>query len=203
MEKVDELKTEGLSTDGAKAAQGGLKVTFTPEQQARIQTLIDEAYRKAFQKAKSAAIDEELKKELEKLREEKKFSSVLRVVARRNVVDPEEAAELIARRLEMDDSGGIANSSETLEEFVERWLSERPHHIRAASAGGGSRSALFGGKPAHNLADPALWRTLPREDMERILKEGITVHGSSGQAFRFRSPVNPFLEARKRKFKQG
>jgi len=41
---------------------------------------------------------------------------------------------------------------------------------------------------------------MPREDLERIMKEGINVQGTAGQTYRFRDVKNPFLEARRRKF---
>ena len=68
-------------------------------------------------------------------------------------------------------------------------------------AGAGSKSAKFG-KPGarHDLSDPNAWRSMPREDLDRLLKEGINIHGSQGQVFGFKDVQNPFKEARKRKF---
>ncbi len=132
------------------------------------------------------------------------------------MVDAEEVAELLKANIRLDDSGDVSVVGESgsrrisnsgapmgVEEFVGHWLSERPHHLRsAAGTGAGSRPAKFGGEPLrnHNLTDPASWRSMPREDFDRLLKEGVNVQGAGGQTFRFRDVKNPFLEARKRKF---
>lgn len=69
MSDVDELKTGGTGGDGqgGNAATGGKgnsdgggntdssKVEFSPEQQVRIQSLVDDAYRRAFSKASGSA----------------------------------------------------------------------------------------------------------------------------------------------------
>ena len=54
-----------------------------------------------------------------------------------------------------------------------------------------------------NTEDPEAWRKMPREDLDRHLEGGITVNGSAGQVYRFKDIKNPFIEARKRRFKQG
>ncbi len=213
---VDELKTaegDGINGEGAR------KVTFLPEQQARVQELIDEAYRKAYSKAqKTKGGSEEVEKlrgEVDRLKEERKLSSLLRAISRHNVVDAEEVAELVKGRVRMDEDGAArvigesgavkintAGQPMSIEEFVSEWLGERPHHLRAAvGMGAGSQGARFGsGVARHNLADPNAWRSMPREDLEKIMKEGINVQGSAGQTYRFRDVKNPFLEARRRKF---
>ncbi len=217
MQSVDEHKT-GVMGEGAEAES--VRVSFTSEQQSRVQTLIDDAYRKAYSKAaRGAGASEELaglKKELASLREDRKSSAVLRAVAKRNVVDAQEVTELIGRHVQMDDSGRLSVSAEAagggeggapvgLEEYVDRWLDERPHHRRAqGSQGAGSRGARFsGGHTRYNLTDPQSWRTMPREQLDRYLKDGVNVQGAGGQVFRFRDVQNPFVEARKRKFNSG
>ena len=216
MTGVDELKTAG--NDGSKAESS--KVAFTPEQQEKVQHLIDDAYRKAYSRAsKNLSTGEELevlKKEVETLKGEKKMVAILRAVARHNVVDPEEVAEFISGHVAADAYGRVTVKGDegkageesypmTLEEYVEKWLSERPHHLRSTGgAGGGSQGARFmeGAKTRYNLNDPKVWRNMPREDLDKLLKEGINVHGA-GQVFRFRDVSNPFLEARKKKFQSG
>ena len=215
MTHVDELKTE--KKDGSSESA---KVVFTPEQQARVQELIDDAYRRAYAKATRgrASADEvdRLRSELDSLKEERKMAAILRAVARHNVVDAEEVAELIKGRVKIDDRGNITALADSgsslinseggamaLEEYVDRWLSERPHHLRnTAGPGSGSGKAMFGAGSAnrHDLSDPAAWRNMPREDLDRLLKEGVNIQGASGQVYTFRSVKNPFVEARKRKF---
>lgn len=205
MANVDERKTD-MKDDGLKADS----VAFTPQQQSRVQELIDDAYKKAFQKASrvpSGAPElDELKKEVERLKGDKLMASVLRAVARHNVVDAEEVAELISRRVALDASGrAVANDAPNsdIDEYVHGWLLERPHHLRASMAqGAGSIGARYEGKGRPNLSDPFVWRNMPREDVDRLLKEGVDVHGG-GQVFRFKNVGNPFLEARKRRFKTG
>jgi hypothetical protein len=211
MQTVDELKTEVNGGDaGAESSKGG----FSPEQQARVQTLIDDAYRKAYSKAARTGLGEELvglKKELASLKEDKLSSAVLRSVAKRNVVDAQEVTELIGRHVHMDDGGRISASEEAagvdgtrlgLDEFVDHWLADRPHHLRAQSSqGAGSQGARFSARHAHyNLSDPQAWRKMPREELDKYLKDGVNVQGAGGQIFRFRDVQNPFIEARKRKF---
>ena len=213
---VDELKTaEGDGRTGEDAR----KVTFFPEQQARVQELIDEAYRKAYskaQKARGGAEEvEKLKGEVERLKEERKTSSLLKTISRHSVVDVEEVAELVKGRVRLEEDGSLRVLGEsgavkinpsgqpaTIDEFIADWLSERPHHLRAAGGiGAGSQGARFGGSGVkQNLTDPASWRTMPREDLDRLLNEGVSVQGSAGQTYRFRDVKNPFLEARRRKF---
>lgn len=223
MPQVDELKT-GERGDGPK--NGDLessKVMFMPEQQAKVQELIDEAYKKAYSKAqKSRASSEEvemLKGEVEILRQERKTSALLRAVSRHSVVDADEVVELLKERVRMDESGYLSVTGESgaarvnghgqpmsLEEYVDHWLKERPHHLRpSGGAGAGSQGARFGGGSAakYNLSDPEAWRNMPREDLDRLLREGINVQGASGQTYKFKDVKNPFLEARKRKHHSG
>lgn len=212
---VDELKTgnEGIREEG--------KVSFLPEQQARVQELIDEAYRKAYTKAQrssSGADVDKLKAEVERLREDRKAASLLRAISRHSVVDAEEVAELLKHRVRAEEDGTLKvigqsgaarvnNSGQpmSIEEFVDSWLSERPHHLRgAASSGAGSLGARFSSAPArYDLSDPASWRSMPREELDRLMREGVDVQGAAGQNYRFRDVKNPFLEARKRKFQSA
>ncbi|HHD11868.1 MAG TPA: hypothetical protein ENK42_05450 [Deltaproteobacteria bacterium] len=183
------------------------RVEFTPQQQAKVQQLIDDAYRRAFQKAlKQAAPEEmeELKNELLQLREEKKKADILRTVSRFNVVDPDEVVELLSKDVELDEKGSPrvrGQDGVALEEYVSLWLSRRPHHLRTTHGGGGSYGA--GPKepsPHYDLSDPAVWRNMPAEDLHRYLKEGVDIH-AGGRLYRFRDVANPFVEARRRKFK--
>ena len=207
MANVDERKTD-MKDDGPKADSE--KVAFTPEQQSRVQELIDDAYKKAFRKASrsssSAPELDELRKEVERLKGDKLMASVFRAVARHNVVDAEEVAELISRRVALDASGrAVATESPKtdIDDYVHGWLTERPHHLRASFLpGAGSSGARYEGKGRPNLSDPFVWRNMPREDVDRLLKEGVDVHGG-GQVFKFKNVGNPFLEARKRRFKTG
>ena len=98
MNQVDELKTGvGDGPIGAEAEHS--KVMFQPEQQAKVQELIDEAYRKAYVKASkgrsSSEEVERLKGEVERLKEDKKMAVLLKSIARHSVVDAEEVAELV------------------------------------------------------------------------------------------------------------
>lgn len=212
---VDELKT---GNDGLREEA---KVSFLPEQQARVQELIDEAYRKAYtkaQRASSGADVDKLKAEVERLREDRKAASLLRAISRHSVVDAEEVTELLKHRVRAEEDGTLKvvgqsgalrvnNSGQpmSIEEFVDSWLSERPHHLRgAASSGAGSLGARFSSTPArYDLSDPASWRSMPREELDRLMREGVDVQGAAGQNYRFRDVKNPFLEARKRKFQSA
>ncbi len=220
MQSTETNMPENASVQGNGSEGNAGKVAFTPEQQRRVQELIDESYRKAFAKAqrnRGASEDVDgLRREIEGLKEEKKRLALLKAVSRYNVVDGEEIVKLLEDRVRMDDEGNIVvvNSSGSakindagypvgMDEFLSNWLSERPHHLRSTSApGAGSTGAGFGhstmGRPS--LADPAAWRTMAREDLDRILREGINIHGSAGQVYRFRDVKNPFLDARKRRF---
>jgi len=217
MQSVDEQKT-AVTGDGNDTESS--RVSFSPEQQGRVQALIDDAYRKAYSKAaRGAGVGEELaglKKELASLKEERTSSAVLRAVAKRNVVDAQEVTELIGRHVRMDDNGRISVSAEAagmdgggaslgLDEYVDQWLADRPHHQRAqGSQGAGSHGARFSAPGTrHNLSDPQAWRRMPREELDRYLKDGVNVQGAGGQVFRFRDVQNPFVEARKRKFNSG
>lgn len=219
MAHVDELKTVEKGEGHYNGSDEASRVTFMPEQQARVQELIDEAYRKAYSKAqKSRSSSEEvekLKTEVERLKGDTKTAALLRSISRHNVVDAEEVTELLKGRVRMEDdgslsvlgeSGGMRVSSSgtpmTVDDYVSHWLNERPHHLRSSgSIGAGSSGARFGaGSVRHNYSDPFAWRGMPREDLDRLLKEGITVQGSAGQTYSFKDVKNPFIEARKRKF---
>ena len=213
--QVDELKTDGNNgfreADGAKAA----KVTFMPEQQTKVDELIADAYKRAYAKAlKSRTSSDEvesLKSENEALRNERKMASIYRAVSRFNVVDAEEVAKLVSDDIRLDEagipyaaSGGAeARHKVTVEDYIASWLSDRQHHLRTSGArGAGSQGAKFGRNGLrHNTEDPEAWRKMPREDLDRHLEGGITVNGSAGQVYRFKDIKNPFIEARKRRFK--
>lgn len=220
MQQVDELKTVE-SGDGPKNGfeSESSKVMFLPEQQAKVQELIDEAYKKAYAKAQRRNPSEEVEKlkgEVEKLKHERKTAALLRAVSKHSVVDAEEVVELLKDRVRVDDSGNLSVVGSTgasridhtglpmsVEEYVGSWLSERPHHLRApGGAGSGSSGSRFSVNASlrYDLSDPAAWRNMPREELDRLLKEGISVQGSTGQSYKFRDVKNPFLEARKRKF---
>ena len=215
---VDELKTGNLEGQ----ARDESRVSFLPEQQARVQELIDEAYRKAYTKAQrsgAAGPDvDKLKAEVEKLREDRKSASLLRAISRHSVVDAEEVTELLRNRVRAEEDGSLKvigesgaarvnNSGQpmSIEEFVDSWLGERPHHLRgAASSGSGSLGARLPSAHArYDLSDPSSWRAMPREELDRLLKEGVDVKGAAGQNYKFRDVKNPFLEARKRKFQSA
>ncbi len=212
---VDEHKTVQMTGDGPKAEFS--KVSFSPDQQARVQELIDDTYKKAYSKAMKGSVSqgeaERLMNELGSLREDRKSANLLRAISRHNVVDAGEVAELLRPSVGVDDSGtlvamdvslnGGTNRGVTMgiDEYVDQWLSERPHHLRSSgSVGSGSRGAMFGrSRQSYNLSDPAVWRSMPREDLDRLLNEGVNVKGVSGQVFKFKDVKNPFLEAKKRK----
>ncbi len=213
--QVDELKTGG--NNGFKEADGA-KVAFMPEQQTKVDELINDAYKRAYAKAlKSRPVSEEvesLKSENEALRNERKMASIYRVVSRFNVVDAEEIAKLVSDDIRLDDAGipyavsGGAQSQRqkvTVEDYIASWLGDRQHHLRTGGVrGAGSQGAKFGHNGLrHNTEDPEAWRKMPREDLDRHLEGGITVNGSAGQVYRFKDIKNPFIEARKRRFKQG
>lgn len=223
MQRVDELKTVE-NGDGLKNGfeSESSRVMFLPEQQAKVQELIDEAYKKAYSKAQRRHPSEEvekLKAELDTLKQERKTAALLRAVSRHSVVDAEEVVELLKDRVRVDDSGNLSVVGETgasrinhtglpmsVEEYVGSWLSERPHHLRApGGAGSGSAGSRFSANASlrYDLSDPAVWRSMPREELDRLLKEGISVQGATGQTYKFKDVKNPFLEARKRKFQSG
>lgn len=165
MQQVDELKTadkgDGLKNGGSADAS---KVTFMPEQQARVQELIDDAYRKAYAKAsktRSSSDDvERLKSEIEALRQDRLMAQLYKAISKYNVVDTEEVAKLISDRVRMDEKGNITVVNDSgsaringsghpmgMDEYLSYWLSKRPHHLRSTGAtGGGSQGALFGRK---------------------------------------------------------
>ena len=201
----------GVKTgDGPESTEE--RVAFSPDQQARVQELIDSAYKRAYSKATGSGVrSDEVKRlegEIDKFKEYKKNSMIVSAISRHNVVDVSEVAELIAPRLNFDDKGGLGvrdgatGQNVGIEEYVTNWLGERPHHLRSSGrAGAGSMSAKFGSSTSqHDLSDPGAWRSMPREDLDRLLKEGINIHGSGGQVFGFKDVQNPFKEARKRKF---
>ena len=110
MHQVDEHKTAASDgfINGDKAEQS--KVSFMPEQQERVQELIDEAYRKAYSKAQRSRGTEEmerLKTEIGKLKEDKKMAAILRSVSRHSVVDAEDVAELMRERVRVDEDGQL------------------------------------------------------------------------------------------------
>jgi hypothetical protein len=197
------------------------KVVFTPEQQGKVQELIDDAFKRAYAKAlrtRGPSDDaDRLKKEVDALKHEKKSAALLRSLSRHNVVDAGEVCDLLKEKVRLDEdgfkvvheTGGVMINSSghpmDLDEFVAQWLGERPHHLRSGgAAGAGSTGArTYSGGLRRDVSDPAAWRTMTREELDRRLKEGIVVHGSAGQTYTFRDVKNPFLEARRRKVSQN
>lgn len=245
------------------------KVSFLPEQQARVQELIDEAYRKAYAKAtqgrdngdKVAALEAEIAKlkagkgaadgqqgaqsgqgdtewkkafdqfrtesetklkdyegRLAGLNEEKKRSAILSAVSKHNVVDADAASRLIWNDIRVDDNGTLTVQGDsgqprisksgqpmTVDEFIGEWLSGKPYLLRSAgSQGAGSHGAGFNGQGGvkYDLNDPSVWRNMPKEEFDRLKKEGINVQLAAGQVLKFKEQKNPFLEARRQKFKK-
>ncbi len=216
MTEVDEHKT-GIVGDGLETESS--RVSFTPEQQSRMQGYIDNAYKRGLTKG-SASNDEvkRLSSEVENLMDYKVNSAILEAVSRHNVVDAAEVSELIRRNVRVGESGevsavdgssfgkdGSGSGSVALSEYVEGWLEDRPHHLRGqGTSGGGSGSARFGGGGRrYDLSNPETWRNIPREDLDQLLKEGINIQSGSGQVFSFKDVTNPFHEARKRRFNKS
>lgn len=213
MIEVDEHKTGGAG-DGLET--GSSRVSFTPEQQSKMQVYIDNAYKRGLTKGSSGNDEvKRLSSEVESLMDYKVNSAILEAVSRHNVVDAAEVSELIRRNVKVDESGevsaidsssfgkdGSGTARVALSEYVERWLEDRPHHLRGqGTSGGGSGSARFGGGgKRYDLSNPETWRTMPREDLDQLLKEGINIQSGSGQVFSFKDVTNPFHEARKRRF---
>lgn len=220
MTQVDEPKTEH-NGDGLET--GPSRTEFTPEQQGRVQRIIDDAYRRAYEKAarggNTSEEVERLRAEVDLLKQDQKTAVILRALSRYNVVDASEVAELVGGHIKFDDSGNpvvvgsggseVIDSSGrpiSVDDYMGRWLSERPHHLRSiSSVGAGSGGARFGGsgKASYDLSNPQSWREMPRDDLDRLLKEGVNVHGSGGQVYKFKNVKNPFIEARKKRFQSG
>ncbi len=219
MSQVDELEA-GDNNDAQKAEGESSKMSFSREQQVKIQGLIDDAYRKAYSKAQRSKVSSQevdrLTSEVETLKEDKKMGLLYRSISRQNVVDAEEVAKLISGNVSVDDDGNVTVVNDSgsvkingggypmgIDEHVSDWLGARPHHLRSAgSAGGGSQRAELGfnDRSSHNLTDPSVWQSMPREDLDRYLSEGVNIYGSAGQVYKFKDVKNPFLEARKRRF---
>ncbi len=220
MQSSESKRVENSDGHGNESEGTSGRVAFNSEQQARVQELIDESYRKAFAKAQRTRSSGEdvdgLRREIESLKEEKKNLALLKAVSKYNVVDGEEIVKLLDDRVRMDEEGHVTvvNSAGSakindsgypvaIDDFISQWLSDRPHHLRSGSnAGSGSHGAGFNHSSTqrHTLGDPSSWSSMPREDLDRYLREGINVHGSAGQVYRFRDVKNPFLDARKKHF---
>ncbi len=220
---VDELDiAQDVEADNGHDGAVKEKLSFTAEQQAKVQELIDDAYRKAYGKASKnagrAAEMERLEAEVVRLREDKQRAVLYKSISKYNVVDVEEVAKLVGENISLDtagnsvvvnDSGGLmtdgSGSAVAVDEYIGGWLKERPHHLRSSIAtGSGSRGAGFRSERVNiNLSDPGAWRSMSRTDLDRYLQEGITIAGASGQIYKFHDVKNPFLEARRRKFKSG
>ncbi|OGQ50716.1 MAG: hypothetical protein A3J24_08305 [Deltaproteobacteria bacterium RIFCSPLOWO2_02_FULL_53_8] len=216
--QVDELKTDGTG-DAGKNGGDNARVQFAPEQQAKVQELIDNAFKKAYSKAqKSVGTSDEverLKVEVDKLKEERKMNALLRAVTRHNVVAADEVTELLRGKIKVEEDGTLSVSGDSggvminslgapisVDEYVGLWLRERPHHLRPSGlAGAGSHPARSAGGSSrgYNTADPVSWRNMPREDLDRLLKEGVKVQGAAGQTYTFKDVKNPFLDARRHK----
>ena len=220
MHQVDELKA-GANGDGqlnGLESGSSSKVVFAPEQQSRVQELIDEAYKKAYSKAlKHKGPNDEVERlrgEVDRLKVEKKNAVILRALSRHNVIDADEVSELLKDRVTINDDGSAIITGEAggvrinksgapmgVEEFVAGWLDDRPHHLRPAGfAGSGSRPSGF--RPGNlrvDTTEPGAWSNMPRVELDRFLKEGVVIQGSTGQTYKFKDVKNPFVEARKRK----
>ena len=101
------------------------KVVFSPEQQSRVQKLIDEAYAKAYAKAIKTSVAKEEKTEDKKdttlpdaklktlesqvsaLREEKKGNTLLKAIVRHNVIDAEEISALLKGYVRLNDDNSF------------------------------------------------------------------------------------------------
>ena len=223
---ADEQKTdEQLKAETEAAAKA--KTEFTSEQQAKVQGLIDDAYKRAYSKAQSNSPDiDRLKAELATLKADlaKKNArelddSIFKEVAKFDVMDISEVTTLLRGNIRPDEDGTpiVVNADGsprlnlnatptrpmTIAELITDWLKTRPHHLRASGRqGAGSPGARFGGEGGkeYDLSNPEVIRNMPREDLDKALAGGIEVVGSAGQVFRFKQSGNAFTEARKNRF---
>lgn len=222
MHQVDELKTvdkgESLKNGNQTNAQ---KVEFSPEHQAKVQELINDAFTRAYSKAsrEMTAPDEvgRLKSEVQVLKQERKTTELFKSIMKFNVVNAEDVAKLLGDSVKLMDDCKVVVVNESgapritpaghpmgVDEYVAGWLRERPHFLRpSGAAGAGSHGVKFGpetfGSARHDISDPNLWKRISRDDLDNLLKEGLVVRGSAGQVYNFRDVKNPFVEARRRK----
>lgn len=252
------------NSDGGNNTDSG-KVIFSPEQQAKLQTLIDDTYKKALLKGtesgnaqteklhadikaleeklagkgKDKSSNDEVTKAIEELNtkhaeemkevvgqlsnmnEGNKRSAILSAVAKHNVIDASQITNLVWNNIEITDAGEIVVKGEggspkidinnggapmTIDTFVEGWLKENPHHLRASgSAGGGSGGSKFGGDKGSGIDfnDPQAVRDAPIGELKAALSAGVEIEGSRGQKFGFRGSENKFLTRRKERIAEG
>lgn len=127
----DQQKNVGGDDKGNGDSKG--KVEFSPEQQTKVQEIIDETFRKAYAKAaaeKKGGKDEAdkdtkkdtslgeaelkaMKAQVEMLRGEKKTAELLKAISKHNVLDSAEVAELTGRyiRLNEDNTLTVTNAN--------------------------------------------------------------------------------------------
>jgi hypothetical protein len=216
------------------------KVTFTPEQQTKIQQLIDEASGRAYAKAlkdsearrtkapedtngdkdtslKDAEM-ERLRKQVDAMRAVSSRNALLTAISKHNVIDASEIAALTERYVRHNDDGTLSVINEagqarlnaegrdmSIEEMVAEYLRARPHHLRASgTAGAGSAGVGFGGiADSHKPLTPEVVRSMSGDELRAALKDGVVVHGSAGQTFKFKNVSNPFAAARQKVYKKG
>ncbi|CAG1065996.1 hypothetical protein BAC1_01593 [uncultured bacterium] len=60
----------------------------------------------------------------------------------------------------------------------------------------------FKNAPERDLSAPNTWRTMPREELRKLMDGGVSIPKRGGGFYNFKTPnTNPFLEARKQRFK--
>lgn len=197
----------GTGNEGKGGSDGGGntgKVGFSPEQQLKVQELIDAAYAKAYAKAMKGEGDgkaddkkkdttlpdakfKALESQVAALRDEKKTATLLKAIGKHNVIDAEEVSSLLMRyvRLNDDNSFTVLNDagaerlnasagSMSVEEFVNEWLSKRSHHLRASGTAGAGST---GGRFADgNMPTQLTPEALRKMPMDK-LKEQIAGEG--------------------------
>ena len=112
------------------------RTPFSPDQQARVQDLIDSAYKRAYSKATGIGGRKEevrrLEDEIDKFKEYKKNVLLTTAISKHDVVDINKVIELVSPHLDFDYKGTLVDISGAVgaEEYIAAWLGERPHHLR-------------------------------------------------------------------------
>lgn len=256
----------GTDGSGGNPGDGAKKIEFDADQQAKLQSLVDDAYTKAYKKARGEydtkiaksndditqlrtqieelnkkpaetpagteeakkaidlinkqkeALEVEMKLANESFNNERTTNALYGAIGKHDVVDNEAIVTLIRGMVAIGEDGKpfvkgdggpkLNNHGEpqTVENFVEEWLRERPHFLKGSAGGAGSNSSMGGnagnGSVQYDLSDPEVVRNLPADELDRLIKEGIVIKNPNGTSFKFGTVTNPFTEARRRKFKR-
>ena len=168
--------------------------------------------------AKHKEEKEGLEAQVQMAKDAGKTAKILAAIAKHNVVDISDVAQLITGDFELDDNeqlvvqnpdGSIRidvnenGANMTADAYLVDWLKSHPHHIKSSGHGAGSAGSRYGeSEQVPDFTSVETVRNMSDDELKAALSEGVTIQGIHGQKFQFKGETNPLAELRRKGIKK-